>query len=119
PKKVPVLFVHGALGHPGNFTALIARLDRKQFQPWLAYYPTAVRLETTAMSLDRWMQYLYVQYQFPRLAVVAHSMGGLVARAYVNRVAAADDSRAAGLRLFFTISTPWDGHAGAQRGVDR
>ena len=119
PKKVPVLFVHGALGHPGNFTALIARLDRNRFQPWLAYYPTAVRLETTAMSLDRWMQYLYVQYQFPRLAVVAHSMGGLVARAYVNRVAAADDSRAAGLRLFFTISTPWDGHAGAQRGVDR
>src|SRR5262249_27320875 len=90
-----------------------------RFQPWLAYYPTATRLDTVAMSLDRWMQYLYVQYRYPRMAVVAHSMGGLVARAFVNRVIAASDGRAEGIRLFFTMSTPWDGHAAAQSGVDR
>ena len=119
PRKTPVLFVHGALGHPGNFRALISRLDRNRFQPWLAFYPTAIRLSMTVVALDRWMQYLYVQYQYPRLAVVAHSMGGLVARAFVNRVIAADDGRAAGMRLFLTISTPWEGHAAAQSGVDR
>jgi pimeloyl-ACP methyl ester carboxylesterase len=119
PRKVPVLFVHGALGYPANFATLISRLDRNRFQPWLAYYPSAVRLDTVAMSLDRWMQYLYVQYRYPRLAVVAHSMGGLVARAFVNRVIAANDGRAEGIRLFFTMSTPWDGHAAAQSGVDR
>jgi pimeloyl-ACP methyl ester carboxylesterase len=119
PRKVPVLFVHGALGYPGNFATLIARLDRSRFQPWLAYYPTATRLDTTAKSLDRWMQYLYVQHHYPRLAVVAHSMGGLVARAFINRVLAADDGRTEGLRLFVSMSTPWDGHAAAQRGVDR
>ena len=119
PRKTPVLFVHGALGYPGNFATLISRLDRNRFQPWLVYYPTAVHLTTTVMALDRWMQYLYVQHHYTHLAVVAHSMGGLVARAYVNRVIAAADGRAEGIRLFFTMSTPWDGHASAQSGVDR
>jgi len=119
PQKIPVLFIHGALGYPGNFATLISRLDRNRFQPWLAYYPTAMGLESVATWLDRWMQYLYVQYRYPRLAVVAHSMGRLVARAFVNRVIVANDGRAAGMRLFFTMSTPWDGHAAAQSGVDR
>jgi pimeloyl-ACP methyl ester carboxylesterase len=119
PRKVPVLFVHGAGGHPGNWSALIAHLDRDRFQPWLVYYPTAPRLEQTAMSLDRWVQYLYVQYHYPRMAVVAHSMGGLVARAFINRVITANDGRADGLRLFITMSTPWNGHRLAQRGVDK
>jgi pimeloyl-ACP methyl ester carboxylesterase len=119
PRKVPVLSVHGALGHPRNFATLISRLDRNRFQPWLAYYPTAVPLKATATFLDRWMQYLYARHQYPRLAVVAHSMGGLVARAFVNRVIAADDGRTDGMRLFLTISTPWEGLAAAQRGVDR
>ena len=119
PQKIPVLFIHGALGQPRNFATLISRLDRNRFQPWLVYYPTAVSLTATATFLDRWMQYLYVQHHYPRLAVVAHSMGGLVARAFVNRVIASNDGRSDGMRLFFTMSTPWDGLAAAQRGVDR
>lgn len=119
PRKVPVLFVHGAVGHPGNFTHLIARLDRERFQPWVVYYPTAVGLETTATALDRWVQALHVRHRFERMAVVAHSMGGLVARAFINRFVAAGDGRAVGLRLFVSISTPWDGHRAAQGGVQR
>jgi len=118
-RKTPVLFVHGAVGHPGNFTHLIARLDRERFQPWVVFYPTAVRLDQTAMSLDRWVQALYVTHRYQRMAVVAHSMGGLVARAFVNRVVAAGDGRADGLRLFLSMSTPWDGHSAAQSGVER
>src|SRR5262249_30463900 len=114
PNKVPVLFVHGALGHPGNWAAIVAALDRSRLQPWLAYYPTATGLETTAMALDRWMEELYVRYRSPRLAVVAHSMGGLVARAFINRLVAAGDGRAAGLRLFVSVSTPWEGSELAQ-----
>ena len=119
PQKIPVLFIHGAMGHPANFADLIGRLDRSRFQPWLVYYPTAPSLEKTAMWLDRWVQDLYAVHRYPRMAVVAHSMGGLVARAFINRVIAAGDGRAEGLRLFITMSTPWDGHASAQRGVDR
>ena len=119
PKKVPVLFVHGALGHPGNWAAIVAALDRGRFQPWLAYYPTATRLGATTMALDRWMEQLYVRYGYRRLAVVAHSMGGLIARAFINRVVSAGDGRAEGLRLFMSVSTPWDGSELAQLAVDR
>ena len=118
PDKIPVLFVHGALGHPGNWAAIVAALDRSRLQPWLAYYPTATRLETTAMALDRWMEQLYVRYRYRRLAVVAHSMGGLVARAFINRLVEAGDGRAEGLRLFVSVSTPWDGSELAQHAVD-
>ena len=119
PHKTPVLFVHGAMGHPGNFTHLIAGLDRARFQPWVVYYPTAVPLDQTAKSIDRWVQALYVAHRYQRMAVVAHSMGGLVARGFVNRVVATGDGRVDGLRLFLTMSTPWDGHRSAQSGVDR
>ena len=73
----------------------------------------------TAAALDRWIQYLYVAHRYPRVAVIAHSMAGLVARAFVNRVVVAGDGRAEGLRLFITLSTPSDGHSLAQRSVDR
>jgi pimeloyl-ACP methyl ester carboxylesterase len=119
PTKIPVLFVHGALGHPGNWAAVVAALDRDRFQPWLAYYPTATRLETTTMALDRWMEQLYVRHRYRRLAVVGHSMGGLIARAFINRVVVAGNGRAEALRLFVTVSAPWEGSALAQHAVDR
>jgi len=120
PDKIPVLFVHGAVGHPGIWADLIERLDREHFQPWLVYYPTAARLDMAAEALDRWIQYLFAVHRFPRLVVVAHSMGGLVARAFINRVLAASDGGAAkGLRTFITLSTPWNGHTAAARGVEK
>lgn len=118
PARIPVLFVHGALGHPGNFTTLADSLDRRRYQPWFAYYPTAVGLDVVAAALDRWLQALEVEYAFPRLAVVAHSMGGLVARRYL-----AGDRDGLGGALdalaFVSIATPWQGHASAALGVER
>lgn len=118
PERTPVLFVHGALGHPGNFTALIARLDRRRFQPWVAYYPSAVGLDVVAAALGRWLQALEVEYGFPRLGLVAHSMGGLVSRAYL---VGDPDGLGASLEslTFVTIATPWQGHAAAALGVAR
>lgn len=118
PTRTPVLFVHGALGNPNNFRSLIAGLDRRRFQAWVAYYPSAVRLDVAGAALGRWLQALEVEYRFPRLAVVAHSMGGLVARAYLN-----GDRDGLGGELerlaFVTIATPWQGHASAALGVQR
>ncbi|HSQ01120.1 MAG TPA: hypothetical protein VL049_28195, partial [Candidatus Dormibacteraeota bacterium] len=50
PNRTPVLFVHGALGNPGNFRALIASLDQRRFQAWVAYYPSAVRLDVVGAA---------------------------------------------------------------------
>jgi len=118
PERTPVLFVHGALGHPGNWRTLAAGLDRNRFQAWFAYYPSAVRLEIAAAALRRWLQALEIEYDFPRLVLIAHSMGGLVSRAYLG-----DDPSGLGGRLeqltFVSIATPWNGHPAAAFGAAR
>lgn len=120
PDKTPVLFVHGALGHPGDWSYLANRIDRSRFQPWFVYYPTAPRLDRIASLLVRALAALHVKYQYPRLVLVAHSMGGLVSRGAINLVA--DDSYArhsVELPALVTISSPWNGHAAAAKGVER
>lgn len=54
--------------------ALIERLDRSRFQPWLLYYPTALPLDLDGAGLDRWMQRLYTTYRFPTLTVDRRNM---------------------------------------------
>jgi len=61
------------------------------------------------------MAKLELRYRVSRLAVVAHSMGGLVTRGYVLR--AAENKRPVSIPLYLTISTPWGGHKGAETGV--
>jgi pimeloyl-ACP methyl ester carboxylesterase len=112
--KVPVLFVHGINGSPTDFGALISRLDRGRFQPWLYYYPSGIELSTTADHLDQTMAKLRLRFGFERFAVVGHSMGGLVARGFLQRHA--HSGRPAAVPLFVTISAPWGGHEAA-RGV--
>ena len=97
---------------------MIERLDRTRFQPWFVYYPTALPLDLTGAAVHRWVQRLYSIYGFSRLLVVGHSMGGLVGRAFINdAVQHADGGLADTLRLFVTLSTPWQGHSMAALGV--
>ncbi|HET7365796.1 MAG TPA: alpha/beta hydrolase [Burkholderiales bacterium] len=116
-KKVPVLFVHGINGTPASFDYLIEHLDRTRFQPWVYYYPSGLRLEAIANHLDETMAKLEVRYGVSRVAVVAHSMGGLVTRGYLLR--SAENRRPVSIPLYLTISTPWGGHKSAETGVKR
>ena len=112
--KVPVLFVHGINGSPANFRTLVERLDRRRFQPWVYYYPSGAGLAPVADHLTQTMRKLRVQYGFRSVAVVAHSMGGLVSRGFLLRYREPGD---AAVPLFVSIATPWDGHKGAELGV--
>jgi len=112
--KVPVLFVHGINGTPANFRTLIERLDRRRFQPWVYYYPSGASLPAVADHLTQTMRKLELQYGFSSFAVVAHSMGGLVSRGFLQRYRAGGK---AAIPLFVSIATPWDGHKGAELGV--
>ena len=116
PAKTPVLFVHGAGATPRDFAYLIEHLDRKKFQPWVYYYPTGLELDLTAASAARWLNLLLVRYRFEHIAVVAHSMGGLVSRAMLNRFVASGAGDA--LTVYVTLSTPWGGFASAEKGVE-
>jgi pimeloyl-ACP methyl ester carboxylesterase len=118
PHKIPVLFVHGAVGHPGDWKYLVSSLDRGRFQPWLAYYPTAPHLDRLGRGLVRALGALQVKYGFSRLILVAHSMGGLVTRAALNyTIENVGTGRTVHVPAFVSISTPWNGHSGAAKGV--
>jgi uncharacterized alpha/beta hydrolase family protein len=115
-KRVPVLFVSGAGGYPHEWRAIVESLDRSRYQAWFYVYPSGQRLEVSARVLERCIQELERKYGFKRLYVTAHSMGGLVARGYIQRSVAAGE--AGPLRLFVTLSTPWQGHRQARMGVE-
>ena len=114
-RKLPVLFVHGINGTPANFAWLIDRLDWQRYQAWVYYYPSGGSLDAIADHLAQTMNKLQLQHGFGRFVVVAHSMGGLVSRGFVQRYDGAG-GRAA-IPLYVTISTPWGGHKGAELGV--
>src|SRR5881394_3590936 len=112
--KIPVLFVHGINGSPTNFKTLIEGLDRNRYQPWVYYYPGGASLGNVADHLAQTMRKLHVQYDFPQFVVVAHSMGGLVSRGFIQRYRAGGG---AAIPVFISIATPWDGHKAAESGV--
>jgi len=115
--KIPVLFVHGALGYPQEFEALVESLDRTRFQPWVFYYPSGAYLDRISDFLSQSVSRLQLRHGFTRLVVVAHSMGGLVSRSFIlehhERV------REDPVRLFVSISTPRGGVASAAKGVEQ
>jgi pimeloyl-ACP methyl ester carboxylesterase len=106
-RKTPVLFVHGINGSPREFEALIAGLDRQHLQPWLFYYPSGNRLDRISSFATQMLIRLRSRCPYDELVVVAHSMGGLVARSTILEHAA--ESRLSRISLFVSISSPWRG----------
>jgi triacylglycerol esterase/lipase EstA (alpha/beta hydrolase family) len=117
PAKTPVLFVSGAGGNPWEWRAMIDALDRTRYQPWVFVYPSGQRLASSAAVLDRCITALHLEYGFSRLYVTAHSMGGLVARDFIQRNASSPENRY--LPVFVSLVTPWGGHRAARIGVER
>lgn len=115
PQKIPILFVHGAAGSPQDWRYFVNHLDRSRYQPWIFYYPSGARLQTTSFLLRKKIYDLYLKYNFEQLYVVAHSMGGLVARSAIIE----KDIYHETLKLFVSISTPWGGEARAKTGVEQ
>lgn len=113
PDRIPVLFIHGAGGSPQDWRMAMEKLDRKRYQAWFYFYPSGMRLESAASSLNAGVENLHARYGFQRLDVIAHSMGGLVARKFVLT----NTNRNSYIKTFITFSTPWDGHEAAAMGV--
>jgi len=115
PHKIPVLFVHGAVGSPQVFTHIVEHMDRSRFQPWFFHYPSGMPLEKVSRFLNRQVSLLAKKYGFEEIYVTAHSMGGLVARSFILRNVYDDGNGY--VRLLVSISTPWDGVEAAESGV--
>lgn len=114
PCRTPVLFVHGIRGTPLDFEPLARSLDRSRFQVWYLLYPSGFRLGAIAEYLHDSVRILRLRHGLERLHVVAHSMGGVLARAFVLLEAG---DRAPLTRAFVSVATPWGGIESARLGV--
>ena len=74
-----------------------------------------MRLDNAATALNDGIKLLHARYPFRRLHVVAHSMGGLVARDFVIQTPSPGGRPY--INTFITFSSPWDGHEAAAMGV--
>jgi hypothetical protein len=115
PNKIPVLFVYGIGGSPQDWRTIFQKMDRGKYQVWFYQYPSGFHLDKSANALANSLVLLKQRYSFNQMAVLAHSMGGLVSRGAIQR--AANLAQTNFVTHFISISTPWGGHELAQRGV--
>jgi pimeloyl-ACP methyl ester carboxylesterase len=118
PKRIPVLFVHGISDTPRTFAKIIEGLDPQRFQAWVAYYPSGIRLEPVTDILASAMHQLQRRYGFKQYVLVAHSMGGLVSRAFIQQTLERYPDEVQALRLFVTVNSPFGGMDSAATAVE-
>lgn len=107
PRKIPILFVHGTEGTPQNWIYFYMRLNLDRYQPWFFYYPSGIRLNLAATLLNEELRELHKKYGFSKMAVVAHSVGGLTTKSFLNRYVSDRENNF--IRLFVSFATPWSG----------
>ncbi|KKL07087.1 hypothetical protein LCGC14_2589530 [marine sediment metagenome] len=115
PNKIPIIFIHGINGHSAMFSDMVAAIDRTRFQPWVLYYPSGVRLDMIRDYLLRAVNELQAKHQFQQFYLVAHSMGGLMARSFVQQYQ--QNPNGATLGLVVTVNSPLAGIDSAATGV--
>lgn len=109
--KIPILFIHGMIGHPANFSKIIEHIDQDKFQILVYYYPTGANLNYTIDALKSKFDLLRQIYHYKKLYIIAHSMGGLVARGFINIY-----NTKLPIPIFISLATPWNGQKFAQLG---
>jgi pimeloyl-ACP methyl ester carboxylesterase len=97
---------------------LIDALDRERFQAWFYFYPSGFNLGVPPRNgisghLAALLERLQARHGFGQVAIVAHSMGGLVARGAISRYY--ERTGRSDIRLLISISTPWGGDVNAAR----
>lgn len=111
PRKIPILFVHGTEGTPQNWIYFNMRMDRNRYQLWFFYYPSGIRLTLAATLLNEELRELQNKYGFPKMGLVAHSVGGLTTRSFLTRFSL--DNQNNFVKLYVTFATPWSGFTAA------
>ncbi|HET9655219.1 MAG TPA: alpha/beta fold hydrolase [Kineosporiaceae bacterium] len=102
----PILLVHGMIDNRAIFAVLRRRLRRRGFGRvfTLNYPPTTNDIRTAARDLSAAVEDLVARTGYERIHVVGHSLGGLIARYYVQRLGG--DER---VHTLVTLGSP---HAG-------
>ena len=106
----PIILVHGMVDNRSIFTLLRRALRRRGFGRVLTlnYSPLSHDVRHVAARLGRLVEKTCAETGYDRVHVVGHSMGGLVARYYVQRLGG--DAR---VHTLCTLGTPHEGTATA------
>ena len=102
----PILLVHGLVDNRSIFTLLRRALQRRGFGQVLTlnYSPFTQDVRAAAARLERLVERTCEQTGYERVHVVGHSLGGLVARYYVQRMGG--DAR---VHTLVTLGSPHSG----------
>jgi pimeloyl-ACP methyl ester carboxylesterase len=85
PHPTPVVFVHGLLGNRSNFAVLRSFLARRGVRNFTNFsYAPRIDFQRLAPQLGRLIDAVCIETGAPRVDVVGHSLGGLVARCLVD-----------------------------------
>lgn len=113
--KIPIVFVHGIGATPRSFESIVKQLDRKRYKPWFYYYPSGGDLEQLAeLFYNIFLSGKVASVKEMPMAIIAHSMGGLIVREALNLYSG--DPEENRLSLFVSIATPFGGHPAAATG---
>ncbi len=110
--RVPLVLVPGINGSARDFAELVRHIDRSRYQPLYFVYPSGMALAGAARQLGARLRELVGRHAVDRFAVIAHSMGGLVAAAVVDEVDVPE--ALPGWRTLIAISSPFAGVETAQ-----
>ena len=111
-RTLPVLLVHGYGCNGGFWAALRARLRCERIShDTVDLEPVTAPLDDYVEHVERAVQRLLAATGAPRVVIVGHSMGGLVARAWLRRHGAAHVAR------IVTVGTPHHGTGLAALGI--
>ncbi|WP_157995324.1 esterase/lipase family protein [Peristeroidobacter soli] len=113
-RRTAVLFIHGINGSPLDFKFLIAHLDRSRFQPCVFFYASGASLSQSGRDLAVAIGEVHSRYDVESLVIVAHSIGGLIARDVVLNQSA---HAGVDIPVLITMSSPWGGVPSAGLGV--
>jgi len=105
PASFPVLLLHGVLCNAGVCRGLRRHLEAQGLGPvyTLSYGPPLASIEVFADQVAGKVDTILRATGAAQVAIVGHSMGGLVARAYLRRYGASK------VRLLVTVGTPHHG----------
>ena len=104
----PILFVHGIIDNHSIFALMDRALRRRGFSDlsWFDYGLLTSDVRTAAADFAAAVEKLTAESGYERVHVVGHSLGGLIARYYVQRMGGHER-----IRTLITLGTP---HAGTE-----
>lgn len=102
----PIILIHGVVDNRSVFTMIKRGLRRRGFGRiiTLNYSPLTDDVRVVAERLEALVEALCIETGYERVHVIGHSMGGLVARYFVQRMGG--DSR---VHTLVTLGTPHQG----------